>query len=281
MNTAHLLPRHSASRPAYAAALFILLVSIGEMIWLESAVSMPSHPAETASQEWPSLTTHSPTERAHTSVSGEEFGYFPAIGTGPLVTPIRDMPIAGITPRQWTRVRFNNIGHLGVETAVLGDLYLADDRPLMAADAAQLLASTATLLDRSQETDLALEAYCDERGTEAYSLVTGQQWVSIVGRRLHEMRVNKSRMTTVSYGIQQPSCRDNSAACWEDNLRMKWSIRLLSPVTSQRGCLIRLKITSQRSHFDNAALHIHRSYLRRIQQGERSSSTLLPFSSIR
>jgi hypothetical protein len=198
-----------------------------------------------------------------------------------LVTLIRDMPIAGITARQWTRVRYNNIGHLGVETAVLGDLYLADDRPLMAAEAAQLVASTAALLDRSQEADLALEAYCDERGTEAYSLVTGQQWISIVGRRLHEMRVNRERMTTVSYGIQQPSCDEQSAACWEDNLRMKWAIRLLSPITSQRGCLIRLKIMSQGSHLENAALQIDRSYLRRIQQGERSSSTLLPFSSIR
>jgi outer membrane protein OmpA-like peptidoglycan-associated protein len=273
MNTAHLFPRHSASRPAYAAALFIFLVSIGEMMWPDSAVSMPSHPSETPSQEWPSLTTYSPTERAHASAINEEFGYFPAIETGPTVTPIRDMPIADITARQWARVRFGNLGHLGMQTAVLSDLYLADDRPLLAADAAQLLASAAALLDRSQETGLALEAYCDERGTEAYSLVTGQQWVSIVSRRLQEMRVNKARMMMVSYGTQQPSCRDNTGACWEDNLRMKWSIRLLSPVSPQRGCLIRLKIVSQDSVLESTS-----NYLRRIQQGERSSSRLLPFT---
>jgi hypothetical protein len=282
MNTAHPSIRHSAPDPAYAAALLILVVSIGDMIWLDSAVSMPSPPAETASQDWPSLTSHSLTERTHAPAASGEFGYFPAVGPAPLVTLIRDMPIAGITARQWTRVRFNNIGHLGVETAVLGDLYLADDRPLMAADAAQLLASTASLLDQSENTDLALEAYCDERGTEAYSLVTGQQWTAMVGRRLQEMRINRARMTTVSYGIQQPSCDEQSATCWEDNLRMKWAIRLLSPITSQRGCLIRLKIMSQGSHLENAALQIDRSYLRRIQQGERSSSRLLPlFSSTR
>jgi outer membrane protein OmpA-like peptidoglycan-associated protein len=278
MNTAHLFPRHSASRPAYAAALFILLVSIGEMIWLDSAVSMPSHPSETASQEWPSLTTHSPTERAHAPAAGEAFGYFPTIGINPLVTPVREMPIAGLMPPQWTPVRINTVHQPEIQTTVLGDVYLADDRPLVAADAAQLLASTAALLDQSQKTDLTLEAYCDERGTEAYSLVTGQQWTAMVGRRLQEMRVNKAKMTTVSYGTQQPSCRDNSAACWEDNLRMKWSIRLLSPVTSQRGCLIRLKIVSQGPLMESAAIQTDRSYLRRIQQGERSSSSLLSFT---
>jgi outer membrane protein OmpA-like peptidoglycan-associated protein len=273
--------KHSASRAANAAALFIFLISICEMMWVESAVSMPSRPAETASQDWPSLTSHSLTERTHAPAASGEFGYFPAVGPAPLVTLIRDLPIAGITPRQWTPVRFNRVLHPGIHTTVLGDVYLADDRPLVAAEAAQLVASTAALLDRSQEADLGLEAYCDERGTEAYSLVTGQQWISIVGRRLHEMRVNRARMTTVSYGIQQPSCDEQSAACWEDNLRMKWAIRLLSPITSQRGCLIRLKIMSQGSHLENAALQIDRSYLRRIQQGERSSSRLLPFSSTR
>jgi outer membrane protein OmpA-like peptidoglycan-associated protein len=281
MNTIGFSRKRFIPYAAYGASLFIFLIVIAEIIPVESALSAPNSPSETAPQTWPSLTYHSPQQRAYPSVSGEEFGYFPSIGTGHSITPLDDMPIAGISPRQWTPVRFNKGLHPGLATTVLGDVYLADDRPLVTAEAAQLLASTAMLLEQDPDTALALEAYCDERGTEAYSIVTGQQWVSIIDRRLQEMRVNKVRMISVSYGTQQPSCRDTSAACWEDNLRMKWSVRLLSPITSQRGCLIRLKIVSPGSLLGSTAIQTNQSFLRRIQQGERSSSRLVPFSSTR
>ncbi len=158
--------------------------------------------------------------------------------------------------------------HSGTGTAVLGDLYLADDHPTVAAEAAQLLASTALLLDRNPMAHLTLEAYCDERGTEAYSFLIGREWALDVERHLQAMRVENARMTTVSYGLQQPACQEESTTCWEDNLRMKWSIRLLSPVASQQGCLIRLKLATNAPPGEKALLAAGQPYLRRIQQGE-------------
>lgn len=158
---------------------------------------------------------------------------------------------------------------------MLGDLYLADDHPIVAAEAAELLASTALLLDQNRLTHLTLEAYCDERGTEAYSFLIGQGWALDVERRLQEMRVEDKRVTTVSYGLQQPACQEESTTCWEDNLRMKWSIRLLSPVTSQQGCLIRLKLATNAPLAQNALLAAGQPYLRRIQQGEPYSAKAL------
>lgn len=163
--------------------------------------------------------------------------------------------------------------HSGTRTTVLGDLYLADDHPIVAAEAAQLLASTALLLDRDPGAHLTLEAYCDERGTVAYSFLIGQAWVSDVSRHLQEMRVEDTRMTTVSYGLQQPACQEASTTCWEDNLRMKWSIRLLSPVTPQRGCLIRLKLATNTPTGEKPLLAASQPYLRRIQQGEPYAGT--------
>lgn len=155
---------------------------------------------------------------------------------------------------------------------MLGDLYLADDHPIVAAEAAQLLASTALLLDRDPIAHLTLEAYCDERGTEAYSFVIGEAWVSDVSQRLQEMRAEETQVTTVSYGLQQPACQEKSTTCWEDNLRMKWSIRLLSPVASQQGCLVRLKLATSVPLGHQALLAASPTHLQRIQQGESYAS---------
>lgn len=161
---------------------------------------------------------------------------------------------------------------------MLGDLYLADDHPFVAAEAAQLLASTAILLDQNPIAHLTLEAYCDERGTEAYSFLIGQEWVLDVERHLQEMRVEETRVTTVSYGLQQPACEEGSTTCWEDNLRMKWSIRLLSPVASQQGCLIRLKLATNVLPGHKGLSLDNPSYLQRIQQGESLAGTASPSS---
>jgi len=193
---------------------------------------------------------------------------------------VEDSPITGARAGYATLTRTQPPLHSGTRTTVLGDLYLADDHPIVAAEAAELLASTALLLDRDPGAHLTLEAYCDERGTEAYSFLIGQAWVSDVSRHLQEMRVEDTRVTTVSYGLQQPACQEGSTTCWEDNLRMKWSIRLLSPVASQQGCLIRLKLATNTPLGQSALLAAGQPYLRRIQQGEpysaKGPASLLP-----
>ena len=257
-----------AFRISILIGLFVLSNSMSEARYSLGADFLTGVSSTTASSIWPSLTYHSPRERPHANVKGEEFGYFPRVEAEPLVATVEDSPITGARAGPVTLARTQPPLHSGTRTTVLGDLYLADDHPIVAAEAAELLASTALLLDRDPMTHLTLEAYCDERGTEAYSFLIGQGWVLDVERRLQEMRVAEARVTTISYGLQQPACQEESTTCWEDNLRMKWSIRLLSPVTSQQGCLIRLKLATNSQLGQNALLAASQPYLRRIQQGE-------------
>jgi outer membrane protein OmpA-like peptidoglycan-associated protein len=269
-----------AFRISIVIGLFILSNSISEARLSLAAELLPVGLSTTAHSSWPSLTYLSPKERVTPNLTGEEFGYFPRVETGPLVATVEDSPVAGTRAGDITPARTKNALHSGTGTTVLGDLYLADDHPTVAAEAAELLASTALLLDRNPMAHLTLEAYCDERGTEAYSFLIGREWALDVERRLQEMRVEEKRVTTVSYGLQQPACQEDSRTCWEDNLRMKWSIRLLSPVTSQQGCLIRLKLATNAPPGEKALLATSQPYLRRIQQGEPySGSSVLPFPS--
>jgi outer membrane protein OmpA-like peptidoglycan-associated protein len=269
----------SVVRISILIGLFILSNSISEARFSLGADILTGVSSTTAPSIWPSLTYHSQGERPQANVKGEEFGYFPRVETAPLVATVEDSPIAGTRAGSVTLARNQTTLHSGTRTTVLGDLYLADDHPIVAAEAAELLASTALLLDRDPIAHLTLEAYCDERGTEAYSFLIGEEWVLDIGRRLQEMRVEESRVTAVSYGLQQPACQEGSTTCWEDNLRMKWSIRLLSPVTSQQGCLIRLKLATNAPLGQNALLAAGQPYLRRIQQGEPYYSAKAPVSS--
>lgn len=263
-----------AFRISILIGLFVLSNSMSEARYSLGADILTGVSSTTASSTtWPSLTYHSPRERPHANVKGEEFGYFPRVETGPLVATVGDSPITGARAGSVTLARRQPLLHSGTRTTVLGDLYLADDHPIVAAEAAELLASTALLLDGDPMAHLTLEAYCDERGTEAYSFLIGREWVLDVERRLQEMRVEDKRMTTVSYGLQQPACDEYTTTCWEDNLRMKWSILLLSPVTSQRGCLIRLKLATYAPPGEKALLAAGPPYLRRIQQGESYAGT--------
>lgn len=255
-----------AFRISILIGLFVLSNSISEARFSLGADTL------TASSTWPSLAYLSPKEHTHANLIREEFGYFPRVETGFLVATVEDSPITGARAGSVTLARRQLPLHSGTRTTVLGDLYLADDHPIVAAEAAQLLASTALLLDRDPIAHLTLEAYCDERGTEAYSFVIGEAWVSDVSQRLQEMRAEETQVTTVSYGLQQPACQEKSTTCWEDNLRMKWSIRLLSPVASQQGCLVRLKLATSVPLGHQALLAASPTHLQRIQQGESYAS---------
>ena len=255
-----------AFRISILIGLFVLSNSISEARFSLGADTL------TASSTWPSLAYLSPKEHTHANLIREEFGYFPRVETGFLVATVEDSPITGARAGSVTLARRQPPLHSGTRTTVLGDLYLADDHPIVAAEAAQLLASTAILLDQNPTTHLTLEAYCDERGTEAYSFVIGEAWVSDVSQRLQEMRAEETQVTTVSYGLQQPACQEKSTTCWEDNLRMKWSIRLLSPVASQQGCLVRFKLATSFLLVHQALLAASPTHLQRIQQGESYAS---------
>ena len=85
------------------------------------------------------------------------------------------------------------------------------------------------------------------------------------------MQIAEARVSFVTYGLQRPACHESSTTCWEDNLRMQWSIRLLSPVESHQGCLIRFRLAAPAPSTQDSLLATNQAYLRRIQQGEPSS----------
>ena len=67
-----------------------------------------------------------------------------------------------------------------------------------------------------------IEGFCDERGTEEYNLALGQRRAYAVEKYLQDLGVQ--RLSTVSYGKEDPVCTQNTEACWKRNRRAEFDI---------------------------------------------------------
>lgn len=67
-----------------------------------------------------------------------------------------------------------------------------------------------------------VEGFCDERGTEEYNLQLGQRRAAAVEKYLEALGVQ--RVSTISFGKEDPVCTDNTEACWKRNRRAEFDV---------------------------------------------------------
>lgn len=83
----------------------------------------------------------------------------------------------------------------------------------------QRLARIAEYLRDHPEVGLRISGNCDERGTEEYNLHLGQRRADSAKKYLIELGLSKSKVKTVSYGKDKPTCSEASESCWAQNRR--------------------------------------------------------------
>lgn len=93
-------------------------------------------------------------------------------------------------------------------------------------DGAELHADDRTNLDRmarclraDHALRVTIEGNADERGTEEYNLTLGQRRALAVDKYLLTAGVSDAQLKTISYGKENPICREHDEACWEKNRR--------------------------------------------------------------
>ncbi len=64
-----------------------------------------------------------------------------------------------------------------------------------------------------------IEGHADARGTEEYNLALGERRAQAVKRFLTALGVEKSRITTISYGEERPFCNEANENCYRQNRR--------------------------------------------------------------
>ena len=152
----------------------------------------------------------------------------------------------------------NAKGFLPRNPKSFSDLYFDENRSLMRDRASGTLEEIAHILRDEPESTLFVDAYCDERGAAAYSLMLGDRHAHQVQTYFMHLGLQSDRISPLSYGEEKIWCHEQNAQCWEANLLLKRVFRLMAPNDPLNGCLIRLALTAG-SHRYSYPSQIHRS----------------------
>jgi peptidoglycan-associated lipoprotein len=106
----------------------------------------------------------------------------------------------------------------------LKDAYFDYDQSDLRDDARSALSGNAEWLKRFPSIQVLIEGHCDERGTSAYNLALGDRRANAARDYLDSLGVAASRIRTVSYGKERPSCTDASEDCYQQNRRAHFVI---------------------------------------------------------
>ncbi len=105
-------------------------------------------------------------------------------------------------------------------TMIHFDFDKADLKP----EAREVLKKLAEWLLKHPEFNLRIEGYCDERGTEEYNLALGQRRADAAKKYLVELGVSPDRITTISYGEENPIDPRHCEEAWAKNRRDEFKL---------------------------------------------------------
>ena len=99
------------------------------------------------------------------------------------------------------------------------------DKYVLTPKAMMILDEKAAYLREHPEVRVLVEGHCDERGTNEYNLALGDRRANSAKTYLVKSGVADSRITTISYGAEQPLCMDHAESCWWKNRRAQFQVR--------------------------------------------------------
>jgi len=101
--------------------------------------------------------------------------------------------------------------------AALNQIFFAFDKADIRPEDAKTLTAGAAYLKANPNQLVLIEGHCDERGTSEYNLALGERRAKAAMNYLVSNGVEASRITTISYGKERPSCTEKNEACWAKN----------------------------------------------------------------
>ena len=126
--------------------------------------------------------------------------------------------------RQAEAMRLEEMAQMASAAFVNEDVHFAFDSSLLDAEAERILEQKATWLQDNGAVSVQVEGHCDERGTSAYNLALGERRANAVQEYLTVLGVDPSRLSTISYGEEQPLDPGHDEAAWSRNRRAHFVI---------------------------------------------------------
>ena len=126
--------------------------------------------------------------------------------------------------RQAEAMRMAEMSQMAATAFVNEDVHFAFDSSLLDVDAERILEQKAAWLQDNGDATVQIEGHCDERGTSAYNLALGERRANSVQEYLTVLGVDPSRLSTISYGEEQPLDPGHDEAAWSRNRRARFVI---------------------------------------------------------
>ena len=104
------------------------------------------------------------------------------------------------------------------------DILYEFDSASLSVDAQQILRRKADWLRENPRARVNIEGHCDERGTNEYNLALGDRRAFSAKSFLVDLGIDDSRLTTVSYGEEQPIDSRSAEDAWSQNRRAHFVI---------------------------------------------------------
>jgi peptidoglycan-associated lipoprotein len=99
------------------------------------------------------------------------------------------------------------------------DIYFDFDQSTIRPDAREILKANADILLKRGAAEIAVEGYCDERGTAEYNLALGERRAQEAKKYLINLGTKALQIKTISYGEERPLDPGHNEEAWANNRR--------------------------------------------------------------
>jgi peptidoglycan-associated lipoprotein len=105
------------------------------------------------------------------------------------------------------------------------DIYFEFDQYILSDSAKQNIDKKAQWLKKFPSAKAMIEGHCDERGSAEYNLALGQKRADAVMQYLVSLGINANRISTVSYGKENPKDPGHTEEAWAKNRRAHFVLK--------------------------------------------------------
>ena len=99
------------------------------------------------------------------------------------------------------------------------DINFDFDQSNIRPDAREILKANADILLKKGAAQIAIEGYCDERGTAEYNMALGERRAQEAKKYLVNLGMEASQIKTISYGEERPLDPGHNEEAWANNRR--------------------------------------------------------------
>lgn len=105
------------------------------------------------------------------------------------------------------------------------EIHFDFDKYVLTPQAMMILDDKAAYLREHPRVRVLVEGHADDRGSNEYNLALGDRRANSAKNYLVKSGVAASRITSISYGEEQPLCMQQSESCWYRNRRGHFGAR--------------------------------------------------------